>query len=411
MLASADGRPLTIARSKLNPPDVAPDVLERTRLLHQLDEAAAARQVIAVSAPAGAGKTTLLAQWTRTRSEAVIWLRLDQDDDGEEAFARAVIAALYEADVALGQLAEQLRANTMPQGTGLRSFIGALMNSIQDRGPATILVLDDLHTIGDLPVLQAIDYLIENRPRNVLVVCATRTDPAVSMARQRGRGQLVDLRFGDLRLTEAETDNLVREVWRLPLSAEAIQAVRERTEGWPVALRLLQLSMKAGASATLDAPRAEAADLRPVFDFLAEEVLERQDPEIRRFLLETSILSELTLEGCAAATGRADAARVLDRLIQLNLFIVAYSAGRAPGNAIYRYHDLFAEFLRARTLHEIGSEGLRALHRRVAVASTDPVAAVGHLLAAGLWEEAAPRIEAIGRAQLDLGYVWLPARG
>jgi ATP/maltotriose-dependent transcriptional regulator MalT len=148
----------------------------------------------------------------------------------------------------------------MPQGTGLRSFVGALMNSIQERGRATILVLDDLHTIGDLPVLQATDYLIENRPRNLLVVCATRTDPAVSTARQRGRGQLVDLRFGDLRLTEAETDDPVREVWQLPLSAEAIQAVRERTEGWPVALRLLQLSMKAGASATLDAPRAEAAD-------------------------------------------------------------------------------------------------------------------------------------------------------
>ena len=160
-------------------------------------------------------------------------------------------------------------------------------------GPA-VLVLDDVHTIGAAPVVEAIDYLIENRRQPHRGVRQPHGPRPVPRPPARPRPPPRALRFEELRLTEAETASLVSDVWRLSLPPETLVAVRVQTEGWPVALRLLLLSMPIGTSATRETPVPEATDRRAVFEFLAEEVLERQDPEVRRLLLETSILPELT---------------------------------------------------------------------------------------------------------------------
>lgn len=141
-----------------------------------------------------------------------------------------------------------------------------------------------------------------------------------------------------------------------------------------------------------------------MFDFLAEEVLDRQDPAVRAFLLETSILNELTPARCQAVTSRADAGKMLEELYHRNLFLVnlppsIYQSTNLP---TYRYHALFAEFLRQRLVHEL-PDHIRQLHERAAESQPDLRRAIPHFLAAESWDMAATRIEQIGETLLRQG--------
>ena len=85
---------------------------------------------------------------------------------------------------------------------------------------------------------------------------------------------------------------------------------------------------------------------RFVVDYLADEVLAQQPPEVREFLLRTSVLERLTGSLCAAVTGQPDSGALLDRLDRDNLFVVPLDHDRTW----FRYHHLFADVLRARLM-------------------------------------------------------------
>jgi LuxR family maltose regulon positive regulatory protein len=134
-----------------------------------------------------------------------------------------------------------------------------------------------------------------------------------------------------------------------------------------------------------------AGDDRFVVDYLADEVLDRQPADIRSFLLETSILTRLSAELCAAVTGRSEAGAILQSLERSNMFLVALDDRRHW----YRYHHLFADVVRARLAHE-RADAVPELHRRASAwyeAHADDAEAVAHAMAAGDFVRAAQLIE------------------
>ena len=129
----------------------------------------------------------------------------------------------------------------------------------------------------------------------------------------------------------------------LGLSAADIAALDDRTEGWIVGLQMAALSMQ-GRN---DAPafiRAFHGSHRFILDYLVEEVLDRQPPDVQDFLHQTAILDRMTASLCDAVTGRQDSQAVLARLERANLFLVPLDDERRW----YRYHHLFADLLRSR---------------------------------------------------------------
>ena len=62
---------------------------------------------------------------------------------------------------------------------------------------------------------------------------------------------------------------------------------------------------------------------RFVIDYLADEVLARQPPEVRDFLLRTAVLDRLTGPLCDAVTGQSAGTAMLADLDRANLFVVA----------------------------------------------------------------------------------------
>lgn len=417
-MSSGADRPAPLAprfpRSKLQRPRERGDLLPRRRLLAPLPAALQHARLLLVSAPAGAGKTTLLATALADLPRASAWVALDADDNDLARFLAVLLAALGQLAPGVGAAApaidQALAAPAPDRETRARRAAAILADALIELAPAPgLLVLDDLHAIDAPEIYAALADLIDQLPAGLCLAVATRHDPPLPLARLRARRELIELRLDALRFTADETADLLTDRLGLALSPDELADMHRRTEGWAAGLSLLAASLS-----PLGGPEDRARFLAHlarsdhyIFDYLAEEVLDRQDPVTRTFLLETAVLAELTPQACRGLTGFAHAATILDELYRRNLFLVQLTADPAAGEgqAFYRYHELFRAFLIERMRRE-APEWLRDLHRRAAAYVGDPLRAVEHLLQAARWEEAAAQVEALGDQLLARGEIY-----
>ncbi|HEU5107613.1 MAG TPA: AAA family ATPase, partial [Micromonosporaceae bacterium] len=287
--------------TKLHVPRVQPGFVSRRRLVDRLVEGRS-RGLILVCAPAGSGKTALLADWLAAEQRPVAWLSLDEGDNDPARFWRHAVAALDRVCPGIAERLEPLLGPPAPPS--FDGFVTALINELSawSGDDDVLLVLDDCHVIDSAPVHASLEYLVQHRPSRLRVVLASRADPPLALARLRVRGQLTEVRAADLRFTAEEAAALLHDAVGPDLSAAAVAALTERTEGWAAGLRLAALSLR-GHSDTAGFVATFSGSHRYVLDYLTEEVLERQPPQVRRFLLETSILDRLSGPLCDAVTG------------------------------------------------------------------------------------------------------------
>jgi LuxR family maltose regulon positive regulatory protein len=371
--------------SKFAVPRAPAGLVDRPELVAALMKDVFATPLTVVSAPAGYGKTVLVSSLAAHTD--VCWVSLDADDNEPERFLTALTVALAgRTDAARGPAALLTAADEVPDrfrrvATAWLNAAGALDD--------VVVVLDEWELITDERVRAHLAYLVEWAPPALHLVLTTRHDPGLPLARLRAHGALTERGPGDLRFTLGETETLLNGIFGIG-RADA-HRVHALTEGWPAVLRLLAASAGPGRL-----PDVLAAGREHVFDYLCEELFTHQPPEIRRFLIETAALTELTAEACAALTGREDAAALLEDLAHHGPFPLG-SLGDG-----YRYHPLFADFLRSRLARLPGAER-RDVHCRAAHAETDPAAAAGHLLTAGAADEAAALLASAGVALLQHG--------
>ena len=389
-----------VLATKLFAPARRPQLVARPRIVERLGTTLdAGHRLTLVSAPAGFGKTTLLSDWLtdldqRQGHTRVGWLSLDDGDNDLTRFMAHLAAALQstELDVDAAFL-ESL--STAPTAAALTPLVNDIARAgEQEPGKQWIVVLDDYHAIGASEVHEAVTFLLDHLPDHLHLVMATRSDPPLPLARLRSRGQLSELRAAELRFTPAEAGEFLNRVMGLELTAGDVEALEDRTEGWIAGLQLAALSLSGIADRDEVAGFISAftGSNRFVIDYLADEVLARQPPQVRDFLLRTAILDRLHGPLCDAVTGGTDGTRTLADLERGNLFVVPLDTERSW----YRYHHLFADVLHARLLAE-HPEQVPDLHKRASgwFAACGLVAdAVRHALAAEDFDRAAYLIEA-----------------
>ena len=385
--------PLTsdsLMSTKLRPSQARPKLVARPRLTARL-EREEGRKLTLISAPAGFGKTTLLVEWLRERGDgegSVAWLSLDEADNDPTRFLSYLVAALRSVEDGIGE--GVLSALRSPEPPRIEAITAALINELAALPDEITLILDDYHVIDSEPVHGVVAFLLEHLSPNVHFVISSRIDPPLPLSRLRARNQIMELGAVDLSFTPEEAATFLNRVMGLDLSVEEVGALEERTEGWIAGLQLAALSMRdrKDLSAFLE---TFSGSHRDVLDYLAEEVLDRQSGQVRAFLLQTSVADHLTGALCNALTGHSDGQAMLERMENDNLFVVALDDQRAW----YRYHHLFADFLRGRLKRE-WPERVKDLYLRAASWYEQngwPSEAVGHALAAEDYERAADLIE------------------
>ncbi|MEM7029505.1 MAG: LuxR C-terminal-related transcriptional regulator [Chloroflexota bacterium] len=391
-----------LLQTKLYTPQPRPNLVSRPHLVERLNEGLY-RKLILISAPAGFGKTTLISNWIselRLGNEAenkykgrVAWVSLDEDDNDPARFLAYILGALQTLDPNLGT--EALHLLQSPQPMPIQSVLTSLINDVAATNQNFILVLDDYHGIETKSVDDLLAFLLDHMPPQMRLVIISRSDPLLPLARLRGRGELIELRASDLRFTATEAAAFLNHAMGLSLTADEIAALETRTEGWIVGLQMAALSMQGHT----DIPQfieAFSGDNRYIVDYLVEEVMQRQPEQVRSFLLQTAILDRLNGPLCNAVTRRTDGQDLLETLERDNLFVVPLDDQRQW----YRYHHLFAEVLRARTIG-IQTDQIPTLHLRASTwyEQNDFLPrAIHHALAGKDFERAAGFIEQVGPA-------------
>jgi ATP/maltotriose-dependent transcriptional regulator MalT len=355
-ISRASARPV-LAATKLHIPTLRHGHLHRVALVGTLIAHAQSRVALVAAAP-GSGKTSLLSEWHADPREhrPFAWISLDAADNDPVRFWDGVFAALQTIAPTVGGSARA--ALHSPGTTVTDQVLPLLINDLAELTEPVVLVFDDYHLIENGEIHGAIGLLVERLPPIAQLAIATRSDPPLPLSRLRARGQLIEIRGGDLRFDVAEAGAFLNDVAGLDLEPDEIARLHERTEGWAAGLQLAGLSLR-GREDHRQFIDSFAGDDQHIVEYLGFELLDNQPSELREFMIQSSVLERLSGPLCAAVTGNRDSERLLQRLERENAFVIALDSRREW----YRYHHLFAELLRhelARTRPELVVE----LHRR-----------------------------------------------
>ncbi len=401
----------SLVLTKLRVPPLRSRIVPRARLVQQFGTQTDVGLVL-VCAPAGSGKTTLLTQWARSQMQdgtAVAWFAVDPSDDDPIPFGSYLVASLAQSlgpTSELQDVAKDMRSSTE---ANLYRVMPAIINGVVESDRDCLLVLDDYHFVSKPEIHSAIAFLLEHLPENMHVVIGSRSDPPLPLARLRAHGRLLEVREAELRFRADETEIFLNEVMRLRLPADVQATLQTRTEGWIAGLQLAALSLSY-RSVPGDLTTSFSGKDSYLFNYLLEEVVSCQPPDVQEFLLATSILDRMCGPLCDAILGEhAHGELTLGQLEQQNLFMVALDR---EGDW-HRYHHLLREFLRAQ-LRKTQPERIPLLHRSASewyAAQGLLREAVQHALACADWGYAAEVVERYGmptlmHSEISTVYEW-----
>jgi LuxR family transcriptional regulator, maltose regulon positive regulatory protein len=352
--------PRTRTRRSAFPPLVRGH-FSRPRLLRLLADPDLSVAVLA--APAGYGKTSLLADWGGHDARTFAWLGLEEaDNDGASLLARIALA-LEQAGVTSEPAPTAValdgpRARPKALKALLRSA-GAVLRAMTGEAGSVVLVLDDVHALRSEESLAVVKAFAVGMPAGSLVALASRSIPALPLARLRAAHALVELGMSDLAMTHAEATALFRARGVRAKNGTVDELVR-RTEGWPAALSLAATVISDRAHAASGTAGFDGRD-RALVEYVSEEVLAGCTTEMRGFLAEASVLESLSAQVCDAVLERKDSHAMLGGAASGDLVLIPTDREHSE----YRCHPLLREVFRAE-LERLDSSRARELHRRAA---------------------------------------------
>ncbi|HVT36891.1 MAG TPA: AAA family ATPase, partial [Nevskiaceae bacterium] len=304
--------PIEVYTHKFFTPPAYAGVIRRDQLIERIFQHSA--RVVLLQGPAGHGKSTALQQLKAVcdeRGQVTGWLTLDDADNDTRRFYLHVHALLKSLKL----------SDRKGEGhDGGRRRSDWLLERMQRAGKPVAIFFDDFQTLTNRSLLMFFRELFERLPDNVRFYIGTRSTPELGLPRLVVNHRALILHADDLRFSPAEVERFFAGGPRVQISAEEIAAIYRRTEGWPAALQLFRLSL---ASPDVRRSLDDLTSSRPreLAEYLADNVLALQPPDMRDFLLRTALLPRLTASLCHAVTGRVDAQELLLRLERSGLFV------------------------------------------------------------------------------------------
>lgn len=378
---------------KFQPPPGPPGHVRRARLHAALAAGRAPHALVtAVSAEAGFGKTTLLAGYAREQEGPVAWVGFEPLDADPVRFWALLAEALARTGVPVGpDVLELARTTSAPaaQAEALATGLAEAMAACEAGG---LLVLDDVHALGEHPALVAgLTALVSASPESWQVLLAGRVLPPLPWALYEARRQVARVGAGALRFTEAEIAELGEAATGRPLDPATLTALGASTDGWAA---LLWLALGSGALPGETDPQALAA-------YLKAEVLAPLSPDAAALAADLARLPSWP----AAALGRAGLGPALGTLRERQWLVPRGADGLAL------WEPLRAMLAPAPEAPAERRPALAALRR--AIAEEDAEGALTLALAAGDADAAREDAERVGTdllacAERERLALWLP---
>ncbi|TSD93663.1 protein kinase [Skermania sp. ID1734] len=375
--------------TKYRPPPPARNLVRRDRLLDTL-RAGRRKRLSLIHAPSGFGKTTLATQW---RDEligggiAVAWLSIDDDDNNVTWFLAHLIESIRNIRPKLaGELDEVLEAHP---DAAQRHLLTSLINELHNADDRVVVIIDDWHHVTDKATRAALGFLLDNGCHHLPMVVTSDARARLALSRLRISDEVIDIGTEALRFDSGELRAFFAGESALALSDTDIEALSDATDGWGAALQLAILALRTGAEPQRLIGHMSGHD--DIGEFLAENVVDALDPELLNFLVTTSITEQVCAGLASALTRTARSQSILEEIEDRGLFLHRVDEKREW----FRYHPLFAEYLRRR-LDRDNPERIEELHNRASAWFAEHNMlneAVDHALAAGSPEHAIDLVE------------------
>jgi len=338
---------LMITRTKIITPQRRKDYLSRSRLLEILSDLLDYRLII-IAAPAGYGKTSLLVDFAHQFEWPVCWFALEPIDRDFTRFLSHFLFAIQQQFPDFGDASIKLLENTASDQINTDFLITTITNDIFNHiTEHFIIVLDDYHLLQTSPKIdQFISDFIQRADENCHIAVTSRkllTLPDLPL--MVARSQVGGLSAEELAFQHDEILKLFNQTFKRPITSAEAKELARSTEGWITGLLLTSKTLRGGMGATDNVARASGIGL---YEYLAQQVLEQQPPEVQDFLLNSSILEEFDSDMCSAVIGQAleqeaDWPSLMNHVVQNNLFYIPVG----EESSWLRYHHLFRDFLQS----------------------------------------------------------------
>ncbi len=367
----------------------------RVRLLNLLAEfIETGQRLITVYAPSGYGKSILLADFAQTTDLPVCWCSLEPTDRDPAAFLALLAYSITDRfhEIEAGGLLRLIE-----QGD-TQSSVRRIADLLHTAGPH-IIIIDDYHKANSAGMTLALNGLLDQLPQESRLIVAARGDVTLEtrqvlelLVAERATG----LSEEELRFTPEELQLLIRKRFGRQIDLSSAEEIARSTDG-NIAQILLAGHIMHAEKMIGTLRQGLGDDQETIYHYLAQEVLSKQPPDVQHFMLYTAVLPDMTAELCNDLLETTDAQARIEGLVREDLFITQIGAS-------FRYHDMFAEFLRA----ELAEDA--ELHRRVCIQAAGLLEkrsrleeAVNLYLSVQAWAEAAALLEAKERFFYDTG--------
>ncbi len=350
---------IPVTRTKVILPRRRADLLSRKRLIDLLYDLLDYKLII-LTAPAGYGKTSLLIDFAHKTDLSVCWYSIDMLDLDPQRFLAHFLAAIAQRFPEFGNQSMAALQSVSQASIDDEGLVSTIVNDAYEHiREHFLLVLDDYHLINDSKEIDHfVNRFIQDMDENCHLVLSSRTlltlpDMPVMVA----RSQVAGLSFEELAFRPDEIQMLVLQNNQTTISEGIAEELARETEGWVTGLLLSTQTMWQGMVDRLRVARVSGVGL---YDYLVQQVLDQQSPQIREFLLYTSYLEEFDAELCKAVFGpNQDWSKLVEIILQNNLFVLPVGE---DGRWI-RYHHLFRDFLQSRLEQEFPDQRNSFLRR------------------------------------------------
>lgn len=391
---------MTILTSKITIPTLGFDIVPRPNLKKKLAKLPE-YSLIAIIAGAGYGKTTALVQYLSDQKLPVGWYNPGPEDDHVYSFSSYLAGAINSL---LPGLKEWYFDKTATEEKfDWKAAFSILMAGIEFFGGADvagILVIDDWQYVQtDTEIRLFFDRFLACCPSGIHVVIISREPTSLpEVERLRAKGGVLDITSSDLTFGLCEIEELFGKAKSLPIGKPEIQKIFEFTEGWIIAIKLLANQWQWRLERFTDTLGVETSDLDGLFEYLAQDVLGRQTPQLQEFLLKTALVESFTLSFCKEFFGFERSTPLLNTALKKGLFIYRI------GQGVYRYHTLFREFLCREA--ELKLPDLPALYSKIGYyywKGENAERALHFLILGEQWEKAEEILCEVGRRWVSSG--------
>ncbi|MGC5323945.1 LuxR C-terminal-related transcriptional regulator [Brevibacillus sp. SYSU BS000544] len=387
----------TILKTKLFIPRLPHMMISRDRLLQKMNQFCTTRLLI-VSAPSGFGKTTLLSDWIQQLGHPAAWVSLDKEEDDLARFWAYVISAFQKNHQSLGNQVLALLQSTIQPSS--QDIVTLLINELLAIETDVVLVLDDFHVIKNESIHESLSYLVERIPEHVHICISSREKVPLAIGNLRMKGFICEIESAEMKFTKDEIAAYWEKQQGEALSENDLTVLEDRTEGWIAALQLAVMLCKNESSLSPVLSKFSGKN-RYVTEYLLEEVFSHLPRNVQVFLMMTSLLERFNRELCSQFCEVVTLEETFQVNQQASLLLVPLD----EEGYWYRYHRLFADFLRAQLQRQL-PEQIAVVHRKASewfVSHQLIGEAIDHSLAAGDQERVGHLIGVYGKEFLKSG--------